>query len=108
MSYSTKDPLENFPEATKYSLLASHGSLCSAEGRKAFFSDQESIIEGMSKSILKAFEIFCRTPPTVPCAEMPTKYHIIHNISWKKVVPVKDLECKHDSYEVLLEIYSKE
>lgn len=96
ISYSTKDPLENFPEATKYSLLASHGSLSSTEGRNAFFKDQERAINEMSKSILTAFEIFCRRPPTVPCNEMPTKFHILHNISWKRGTPVKDLECKTD------------
>lgn len=98
--YSTKDPLDNFNESTKYSLLASHGSLSKTQAKSMFLQDNQSIIEDIEKNILEAFEVFCRRVPSGPTLQMPTRYHILHNISWKRNILVKDLECKTDSCEV--------
>lgn len=102
---TTRSPLENFDDATKYALLACSGSLVSQAAKTQFMSENNEFIAEATKNALILFERFVTSVPLTMCQDMPTKFHILHNISFKKSTKVSDLPNKNSNYEDLLTYY---
>lgn len=103
---TTRSPLENFDDATKYALLACSGSLVSQTAKTSFRNENADFITEATKSALTLFERFVSTVPLTMCQEMPTKFHILHNISFKKSTKVSELSNKNSNFEDLMAYYN--